>query len=601
MRIRVGLLAALGGALVLNCGGKSSSEKAVEGGTGGTAHAGGTVGAGKASAGMAGCSRCGKAGAGASDGSGGADSTAGGSAGEGQGGSSRGGSSGDGATGAAGGTRAGRGGAGAGGTVAGASGSGSAGKAGSGGTSGTSAGESAAGAPSVEPNDGLTIGKVAIYQAVEIPLMVDGVERAPNGNAPLVAARSAMLRVWLEPGATFAPREVTAEMTVTLSGGVSRTATVTRTVSGPSSDDDLKTTLNFDLDASEVTVSSTVVVALREATTGSELLARWPESTARTLEAQSSSGPFLITLVPLVANGFTPDTSENNRLRYERYMAQIYPAVSADVTVTNPLVLDQPVDPDGTGWDDALDQLLAQRDADNVDPNVYYYGLLTPGATFDGYCQNDCVVGLSNVATRTQEQYRGAVGTGYFTTSKDTFSQETMAHELGHALGRQHSPCKTDDGEKAFPYGDGGIGVFGYNGTRLFDPAIYTDVMGYCVPVWISDYTYDHIFERIVYVNGLAARQVPAAKVVRKAARTLRVGIDGRLTWGREHAVAEDDEAETTNVDLLDASGSVVQSVNAVFTPLDHLPGGSLSIPLEVLGDPDVLRVRVGGRMIDVR
>jgi hypothetical protein len=85
----------------------------------------------------------------------------------------------------------------------------------------------------------------------------------------------------------------------------------------------------------------------------------------------------------------------------------------------------------------------------------------------------------------------------------------------------------------------------------------------------------DHVFERIVYVNGLANRRAPAAKIVKKAARTLRVGIDRRLTWGREHTVAEDDEAETTNVELPDASGSVVRSVNVAFTPLDHLPGGS--------------------------
>ncbi len=48
--------------------------------------------------------------------------------------------------------------------------------------------------------------------------------------------------------------------------------------------------------------------------------------------------------------------------------------------------------------------------------------------------------------------------------------------------------------------------MFGYDGTRLLDPAKYTDVMGYCVPVWISDYTYDHIFDRIFYVNGLRQR-----------------------------------------------------------------------------------------------
>jgi hypothetical protein len=599
MRIRAGMVAVLGAALALNCGGESTTEKTAtgnRGGAGGSGHAGSGMGAGAgtSSAGTGACSDCGEAGAGASDGTGGSDVTRGGSAGKAQGGSASGGFAGEGAGASA------RAGSGADGGSGGKSGSGSAGKAGAGGTAGGSAGDSAAGAPNVEPDDTLKISKVALYQAVEIPLMADGVERPANANAPLVAARDAMLRVWLAPGNAFVARDIVAQMTVTLAGGASRTAELEWSVSGSSRDADLDTTLNFNLDASEVAVSSTVVVELHEVTTGAELLARYPTSSARVLAAQSSSGPFLVTLVPLVANGFTPDTGESNRVRYERYMSQIYPAASAEVTVTEPLVLDYPVDPDGSGWDEALDQLLAQRDADHVEPNVYYYGLLTPGATFDSYCQNDCVVGLSNVATRSQEQYRGAVGTGYFTSSKDTFSQETMAHELGHALGREHSPCQTDDYEAAFPYHDGKIGVFGYNGTRLYNPATYTDVMGYCVPVWIIDFTYDHVFERIVYVNGLANRRAPAQKVVTKAARTLRVGLDGRLTWGREHAVTMDDEAQTTDVELLDANGGVVRSVNVVFTPLDHLPGGSLSIPAEALADPEVARVRVGRRTIDV-
>ena len=188
------------------------------------------------------------------------------------------------------------------------------------------------------------------------------------------------------------------------------------------------------------------------------------------------------------------------------------------------MTLDVAVEPDGTGWDDALAQLYAARDADTHADNDYYYGVLTPGTSMDDYCAGSCVVGLSNVASRTQAQYRGAIGPGYFSGAKDTFSQETMGHELGHALGREHAPCETDDADPAFPYPGGSTGVFGYDGTRLLDPAKYTDVMGYCVPVWISDYTYDPIFDRIFYVNGLRQRVLshaerrPEARLGRRAA-----------------------------------------------------------------------------------
>ena len=594
MRSRAGLMAALSGVLALHCGGESSSvaDKHGAGGTAGSQHAGQGGSTGSARGGSAGCVDC-AAGESSVGGRGGSGVSGGGGAGKSQAGASSGGSSGGGTAGGAG---AGRGGvAGAGGTAGSRAGNSPGGR-----TTGGSAGSSSAGAAGESGSSSLTLGKVAIYQAVEIPLMVDGVEREANSNAPLIGGREALLRVWLEPGAGFAPHEIAAQVTVT-AGSATRTTRSVFTVSGASTDADLTSTLNFDLLANEVTGTSTVSVVLSEDTTNAEPLARWPASGARELEAQSSNGAFRITLVPLTANGFTPDTSETIRQRFERYMADLFPASSVTVTVVAPMPLVYDVNPDGTGWDEALDQLLELRDDDNVDENVYYYGLLTPGATFDDYCRGDCVVGLSNVAGRTQEQYRGSIGTGYFETSKDTFSQETMAHELGHALGREHSPCGTSDGEWAFPYKTGGIGVFGYNGTRLLDPGKYTDVMGYCVPVWISDYTYDHIFDRIAYVNGLASRSTAARRIENKEHRILRVGIDGRLAWGRDVAVSADDDAELASLDLLDVSGRVVRTITAPFAPFDHLPGGFLSVPLDALAEQEVARVRLGGRTLDVR
>ena len=67
-----------------------------------------------------------------------------------------------------------------------------------------------------------------------------------------------------------------------------------------------------------------------------------------------------------------------------------------------------------------------------------------------------------------------------------------IGHEMGHVFGLLHAPCGTtahvDD---SYPYPHGQIGVWGYNFTSedLVRPQT-SDMMGYCRPVWLSDYNY---------------------------------------------------------------------------------------------------------------
>lgn len=75
---------------------------------------------------------------------------------------------------------------------------------------------------------------------------------------------------------------------------------------------------------------------------------------------------------------------------------------------------------------------------------------------------------------------------------------DTVAHELGHNLGRDHSPCgDVEDADPSFPYAGGGIGEPGYDITdnALRGPGGLYDYMGYCRPRWTSDYTYRNILE----------------------------------------------------------------------------------------------------------
>jgi hypothetical protein len=472
-----------------------------------------------------------------------------------------------------------------------------AGEAGDGRAPNAGANEGGAAGASGVPARGLAVGKVAVYQAVEVTLMRDGTDRALN--APIVAEREALVRIWLAPGAEWSARNVEAELVIG-NGVNSRTAASVRQVSAASVDFDLGSTFSFTLRASEVTDATTLSVTLRDAADASTL-DRWPSAGQYALVAASSGGPFVVTLVPLVANGFTPDLGTQTLGRFERYLSHVYPASSVQMTVRSaPVRLDFALTADGDGWDDALDALYAARDADQPAPNTYYYGVLTPGSSMNAYCGNDCVVGLSTVAGRTEEGYRGAIGTGFFESNTDTFSQETMAHEMGHALGREHAPCGHPDSvDPKYPYSTGQIGVYGYDGRSLLDRDDYKDEMTYCVPVWISDYTWSGIFSRISYVNGLVQKRVVTNGAAPARFRTLALGPSG-LHWGRERTPATPPEGEPVDLELLDASGAVLAVTSVPFARFDHLPGGFLSVPSEALARMDVASVRVGGAVLPV-
>ncbi len=138
----------------------------------------------------------------------------------------------------------------------------------------------------------------------------------------------------------------------------------------------------------------------------------------------------------------------------------------------------------------------------------YYYGVFMPSSSFFSYCQQGCVAGLSSGSVNPNDTFlRGSIGLGY----PGEYSAGTFVHETGHAHGRLHAPCapggQIQGIDPAFPYGNGGIGAWGYDlvDHQLIDPgSSVRDMMGYCDPTWISDYTYTALFNRIAVVNGVA-------------------------------------------------------------------------------------------------
>jgi hypothetical protein len=151
--------------------------------------------------------------------------------------------------------------------------------------------------------------------------------------------------------------------------------------------------------------------------------------------------------------------------------------------------------------------LLNALRAENGVPNsMFMYGMISDMGGFFPRGQ----AGGGNVSS-------GPTGSGTFGWDTDgSYADWYAAHEIGHTLGRAHPStsavaCGNSASDDNYPYSNGDISnglAEGFDGgdpglnpaltMRVYPGIFWHDVMSYCNNQWISDYTYDGMYDYMI-------------------------------------------------------------------------------------------------------
>ena len=444
--------------------------------------------------------------------------------------------------------------------------------------------------------DGVWIQQVAIYQSLKRVLAEGGVPAV--SNVPLVAGRDAVVRVFY----AAAPEKIGTVVRGRLEITGHESLIVEGALVGQSFDHDMASTFNFGVPGDAISEPFEYRVSLLHEAEDDNVTAHHPAAGRESHFVEGPRNTLRVILAPFQYNadgsGRLPDTSPAMVELYRQRLLALYPVSNVEVTVREPYPWSQPIGNWGEGWDSVQWALYSFRDQDGTSADVYYYGIFNPADTFEQYCQGGCILGLTwmyegppDVGT---PDMRMALGIGYPEVAPDT-----TAHELGHVHGRHHAPCgpgmDPNSIDPAFPYANGGIGVWGLDTVTLElkdptkEPSAYgldpgpSDMMAYCSNEWVSDYTYAGLLFRGKNVNlpdiqGANGRPIQRPQPARVDHELILIDGQGRGDWKRSVKRQAVGPAGSIPVSLRTLDGQTIQARGHYYR-YDHLPGGWLFFP----------------------
>jgi hypothetical protein len=443
----------------------------------------------------------------------------------------------------------------------------------------------------------VTLSQIDGLQSVAVTVMKAGAEVAASArNTDLVPGRETVFRIFVTPGSGWTARELSARVSV-VNGATTDEYFTKKTVSAASTLDSDTSTIQVTVPPDKMTVDTKYHVELVECgtpPTADAVAPRFPTADDISLGVRKT-GALNIVVVPLRSNAKTPATTDASLDPYRQLITAMYPINALNLSfrknssgaLADPVDIDYPVD-----WNAALDTVRATRQADgsSVAADVYYFGLLMPRDTFAQFCSSGCTAGVGFVVTQSNaSSSRAAVGIGFADNQTSiTESAITMAHEVGHNHGRNHSPCaprgSTISGvDSAYPYDGAAIGVWGYDSRskKLINPggttsSMPTDIMGYCSNQWISDYTYDGLVNRVATLE--MSKKVAVNQATLGRWRVLLVDALGPR-WG--HSITDPTPPSGTSelAEIFDDQGNVSEYATVYRTEVSDVGTYSIMVP----------------------
>jgi len=244
------------------------------------------------------------------------------------------------------------------------------------------------------------------------------------------------------------------------------------------------------------------------------LIARYPHTGEPEALEVLAVPPLAITLRPIrcrqadggpYVTGRVEDTPEG-KARWKSRILQLFPVPDVDVTV-GPVFDAVTVHRDNTAL--TLGLLVLELEeahaADTVAPWRNWHGVFSRPHG-EGY------TGMAELYARPQDP-TGGTSVGFDDASHPACGfPEILAHEVAHTKGRAHAPCgEALKPDPRFPNPPAGLGgaAFDVAGMKALEPSSLFDLMGYCLPYWISAYTYKGILDFLREVRPPAAPPEP--------------------------------------------------------------------------------------------
>lgn len=371
-------------------------------------------------------------------------------------------------------------------------------------TEGPTAGPTGEPEPEPEPAmaRGVQVTKVTADQGVEVPIGLDGGAVGGAGrNAYLINNREILFRVEVDVEDGWTPREIRADLTLTLPDDTQQVATKVQLIEGDTTREDFDSAIWWFIPAEYVAPGMSYNISLWETTTDYNDL---PEPDPKPmLPLDGSLAPvgiedsymtMRIGIVPIKHEiqgqncGDAPEIDEAllNYMADHLYMQNPVHEVTLEVEPT--LVYQGSMN----SFSPLLNQLSQYRSELNTPPEKYLYGLARPcdgGA--DGV--GGQAYGIPTNPTKGNAYQRVSMGRRYASNGSTT---ETFVHEVGHTQGRYHIACSGEAGtDPSYPYAGGDIGVYGF-GLRdwTVHPPSNHDYMTYCGNTWVSDWGWNKVY-----------------------------------------------------------------------------------------------------------